>query len=82
MLNIFSLTLDKEIKQYILDDIFSPEKQSNFLSSDSRQALLECSVEDIKIIRDTLSDALELVIKSNLAGEVEKDRISPHFLLS
>ena len=72
MLNIYSLTLDEDIKQYILDDIFSPEKQSNFLSSESRQALLECSVEDIKTIRDVLSDALELVIKSNLAGEVEK----------
>lgn len=72
MLNIYSLTFDREIKQYILDDIFSPDKQSNFLSSDSRQALMECSSEDIKIIRDTLSDALEMVIKSNLAGEVKK----------
>ncbi|MFT3680686.1 MAG: hypothetical protein QM791_10470 [Ferruginibacter sp.] len=72
MLNIYSLTLDREIKQYILDDIFSPAKQSNFLSSDSRQALLECSAEDIKMIRDALSNVLELVIKSNLAVEVRK----------
>jgi hypothetical protein len=72
MLNIYSLTLDKEIKQYILDDIFSAGKQSNFLSSDSRQALLECSYEDKKTIRDALSNALELVIKSNLAVEVRK----------
>jgi len=72
MLNIYSLTLDKEIKQYILDDIFSPVKQSNFLSSDSKKALLEWSAEDIKTIRDALSNALELVIKSNLAIEVRK----------
>lgn len=72
MMNIYSLAVDADVKQYILDDIFSSEKQSNFLSSDSRQALLECSAEDINTIRDALSDALELVIKSNLAGEVEK----------
>ena len=72
MLNIYSFTFDREIKQYILDDIFSLDKQSNFLSSDSRQALMECSAEDIKTIRDALSDTLELVVKSNLASEVKK----------
>lgn len=72
MLNIYFLTLDNEIKQYILDDIFSPGKQSNFLSRDSKQALLQCPPEDIKTIRDALSNALELVIKSNLAIEIRK----------
>ena len=72
MLNIYSLCFDRKIKQYILDDIFSAGKQSNFLSSDSRHALVECSAEDIKTIRDALSNVLELVINSNLAIEIRK----------
>lgn len=72
MLNIYSLTFDKEIKQYILDDIFSPGKQSIFLSSDSKQALLRWSNEDIKTIRDALSNALDLVIQSKLTIEFKK----------
>jgi hypothetical protein len=72
MMNIYSLTFNQEIKQYLLDDIFSQNKQSTFLSSDSIQALMACSSEDIRTIRDALSNALEVVIKSNLAEEINK----------
>lgn len=72
MLNIYSLAFNKEIKEYILENIFSPDKQSSFLSSESKQALLACPSEDIVTIRDSLSNALEAVIKSNLVNEIKK----------
>lgn len=62
MLNLYSLSFNEEIMQYIIDDIFSENKPSKFLSSETKQTILESSHEVIKTLRESLSQTMEYII--------------------
>lgn len=63
MMNIYSLVFNSDIKQYILNDIFS--KNSKFLSSETTLALSEVDDNTLHLIRSALSQTLEMIIKSD-----------------
>jgi hypothetical protein len=71
MLNIYSLAFNEEIKNYIIEDLFSHEK-SSLLTDDSKQTILESSKEDIDAIRESLSSVIDLIIQSNWGSEIKK----------
>jgi hypothetical protein len=66
MMNIYSTCYNDEIKNYILNEIFSNNVQSELISSNTKMALHELSDEDIEILKNGLSNTLDLIIASNL----------------
>lgn len=72
MLNIYSLAFNEDIKNHILEDIFSKEKSSILLTYDTRQSILESSDEDVDAIRKSLSNIIDLIIQSNWESEIKK----------
>lgn len=71
MLNIYSLAFNEDIKNYIIEDLFSLEK-SSLLTGATKQTILESSKEDIDTIRESLSSIFDLIIQSNWESEIKK----------
>lgn len=70
MLNVYSLCFNEEIKNHVLDDIFSEDEKSIFLTSETKQVILESSEEVIASLRDSLSQTINLLIQCNWQEEV------------
>jgi hypothetical protein len=66
LMNIYSTCLNEEIKEYIIGDIFSKNETSDFISSNTKMSILELSDESINILKDNLSNTLDLIIHSDL----------------
>ncbi|MDT8337435.1 MAG: hypothetical protein RQ856_06390, partial [Candidatus Izemoplasmatales bacterium] len=76
MLNVYSLCFNEEIKNYVLDDIFSQDEKSIFLTSETKQVILETSDEVIASFKDSLSQTIDFLIQSNwweaVLGRIKK----------
>lgn len=66
MMNLYSLCFDEEIKDYILQEIFS-EKETSYLTSDeTKQQLLDLRSDDLSNLKASLGNVLDLIISSNI----------------
>lgn len=72
MMNLYSLCFDREIKDYILQDIFSEKDTSELISEETKQRLLDLSDEDLSTLRDGLGNMLELIIRSDIKQSVSE----------
>lgn len=70
LLNIYSICFTDEIKGYIIDDIFSKKESSELISSSTKMAILELRDEDIDILKEALSNTLDLIINSDIKSRV------------
>jgi hypothetical protein len=72
LMNIYSICFNEEIKNYILNDLFSNEEKSELLSynNNTKQAILQLRDEDIENLKQTLSQTLDLVIKSDIKTKI------------
>lgn len=72
LMNIYSICYNDEIKNYILNDLFSNEDKSELLSSNNttKQAILQLRNEDVEKLKQALSQTLEAVIKSDIKSKI------------
>jgi hypothetical protein len=73
LLNVYSICINEEIKKYIVDDIFSNLETSELVSSTTKQSILELREDVVEFLKDSLSNILDEVIKSNLEELVKYD---------
>ena len=66
MLNLYSLCFNREIKDYILQEIFSEKNTSDLISDETKQRLLDLRNEDLLILKESLGNVLDLIISKNL----------------
>lgn len=65
MLNIYSLAFNEDIKNYILNDIFSENSNAKLLSDETKEIILQLNVEDRQAIFEPLSNTLDLIIQED-----------------
>lgn len=72
LLNVYSICYNDEIKNYILNDLFSNEDKSELLSSNNstKQAILELRDEDVEKLKQALSQTLDVIIKSDIKTKI------------
>lgn len=72
MMNIYSICYNEEIKNYILNDLFSNEEKSELLSNNNntKQTILQLRDEDIENLKQALSQTLDIVIKSDIKSKI------------
>lgn len=69
--NIYNLCFNEEIKEFILNDVFSPEIRSSILKDDTKDELLSLPSPDIENIKTLLTNVLDMIIESNLKAEIK-----------
>lgn len=72
LLNVYSICYNDEIKNYILNDLFSNEDKSELLSSNNstKQAILQLRDEDVEKLKQALSQTLDVIIKSDIKSKI------------
>jgi hypothetical protein len=70
MMNIYSLCYNEQIKEYILEHIFSPTTKSQLITEDSKSDILDLPEEDIASLRISLNNVLDKIILDNLKKTV------------
>lgn len=70
MLNLYSLVFNEDIKNYLLDELFSKRETSKFISPSTKQSILELGDEDHHLLKGALSDLLNLFISSDLKDQI------------
>lgn len=66
MMNLYSLCFNREIKDYMLQEIFSENQTSDLVSDETKQKLLDLRQEDLSTLRELLANVLDLIISSNV----------------
>lgn len=66
MTNLYSLCFNREIKNFILQEIFSEKETSDLISDETKQRLLDLRNEDLLTLKDSLGNVLDLIISSNV----------------
>ena len=78
MMNIYALCFNEEIKNHILNDLFS-NPLSKLITENTKQGIEDLSDEAKNAIRDSLDHTLNLIIhtaiKENIAARIEKDTV-------
>ena len=70
LMNIYSICFNYEIKDYIIDNLFSESESSQLISSSTKIAILELIDEDIDILKEALSNTLDLIINSDIKSRI------------
>lgn len=70
LMNIYSICYTDEIKNYIIDDIFSNNESSELISSTTKLAILELRDEDIDVLKEALSNTLDVIMNSGIKSKV------------
>jgi hypothetical protein len=70
LMNIYSICYTDEIKNYIIGDIFSNKESSELISSTTKLAILELRDEDIEVLKEALSNTLDVLINSDILSKV------------
>ncbi len=65
MMNLYSLCLNEDIKQHILNDLFGNNDTSYLISDETKQIILELRDEDVSNLKESLTNVLDLIINSN-----------------
>lgn len=64
MMNVYSLVINKELKQILLDDIFNFSETPKIITNDTRESLRELTTESISSLKTSLNNALDFIIQS------------------
>ncbi|RXM44180.1 hypothetical protein [Flavobacterium sp. YO64] len=72
MMNLYSLCLNEEIKNFILKDIFLENDSSKMISDETKQKLLDLSDENKSSLKDSLENVLDLIIASDFKQVLSK----------
>lgn len=70
LMNIYSICYTDEIKNYIISDLFSEKESSELISSTTKLAILELREDDIDILKESLSNTLEVIINLDIKSKV------------
>jgi hypothetical protein len=70
LMNIYSTCYNDEIKEYIIEDLFSKKESSDLISSNTKMAILELRDEDIETLKEALSSTLDFIIRSDIKSEI------------
>ncbi len=70
LMNIYAICYTDEIKNYIIDELFSEKESSELISSTIKLAILELRDEDIDVLKEALSNTLDVIINSGIKSIV------------
>ena len=70
MMNLYSLCFNEEIKEYILQEIFSENHTSHLISGETKQKLLDLRQDDLSTLKESLGNVLDLIISTNLKQSI------------
>lgn len=70
LMNIYSICYTEEIKNYIIRDLFSEKESSELISSTTKLAILEQREDDIDILKESLSNTLDVIMNSGIKSKV------------
>ena len=70
LMNIYSICLTYELKDYVLSEIFSNNESSELLSTATKMAILELRDEDINLLKNLLSNILDIIINSSAKSSI------------
>lgn len=70
LINIYSICYTDEIKNYIIGEIFSNKESSELISSTTKLAMLELRDEDIEVLKEALSNTLDVLMNSGIKSKV------------
>lgn len=70
LINIYSICYTDEIKNYIIGEIFSNKESSELISSTTKLAMLELRDEDIEVLKEALSNTLDVLMNSSIKSKV------------
>ncbi|MFN9998419.1 MAG: hypothetical protein ACK52X_02225, partial [bacterium] len=59
-----------ETKNYIIDELFSKKESSELISSTTKLAILELRDEDIDVLKEALSNTLDVIMNSGIKSKV------------
>ena len=80
MMNLYSLCFSEEIKNFILQDIFSEKDTSELISDETKQRLLDLTEEDLSVLNESLENVLDLIIGSE-TKQIIKEKIYSETIL-
>lgn len=80
MMNLYSLCFNREIKDFILQEIFSEKDTSDLISDETKQRLLDLRNEDFLNLKESLGNVLDLIINSNV-DQIIIDKIKSETIL-
>lgn len=70
LMNIYSICYTDEIKNYIIDELFSEKESSELISSTTKLTILELRDDDIEVLKAALSNTLDVIINSGIKSKV------------
>ncbi|GAA4071456.1 hypothetical protein GCM10022389_15880 [Flavobacterium cheonanense] len=70
LMNIYAICYTDEIKNYIIDELFSEKESSELISSTTKLAIFELRDEDIEVLKAALSNTLDIIINSGIKSNV------------
>lgn len=70
LMNIYSICYTNEIKNYIINELFSEKESSELISSTTKLAILELRDEDIDVLKEALSNTLDVIMNSGIKSKV------------
>jgi hypothetical protein len=70
MMNVYSLCYSEQIKEYILEHIFSTTTNSQLITDDTKSDILDLPEEDIVNLKNSLSNVLDIIIHENIYNTV------------
>lgn len=70
LMNIYAICYTDEIKNYIIDELFSEKESSELISSTTKLAIFELRDEDIEVLKVALSNTLDIIINSGIKSNV------------
>ncbi len=70
LMNIYSICYTDEIKNYIIGDLFSNKESSDLISSSTKMTILELRDDDIAVLKEALSNTLDVIINSDIKSKV------------
>jgi hypothetical protein len=70
LMNIYAICYTDEIKNYFIDELFSVKESSELISSTTKLAMLELRDEDIEVLKEALSNTLDVLMNSGIKSKV------------
>jgi hypothetical protein len=70
MTNVYSICLNEDVKDYIMEDLFSFDRVSELMSYETRQTMKEMEDADLSVIKNSVSGLLDLIIESGIMERI------------